>query len=55
MMLNYNSQTYFLLWFCVEAILGYNFTDVDTIYSQLNGLNNIPPSKLPQAVSNSAF
>lgn len=55
MMLNYNSHTYFLLWFCVEAILGYNFTDVDTIYSQLNGLNNIPPSKLPQAVSNSAF
>lgn len=52
MLLNYDNHTYFLLWFCVEAILGYNFTDVNTIYSQLNSLNSIPPSKLPQVVSN---
>jgi fringe protein len=34
-----------------EAVLGYAFTDVDSIYSQLHGLSTIPATKLPHVVS----
>lgn len=34
-----------------EAILGYNFTDVDLIYSHLHSLDHIPTFKLPHIVS----
>ena len=33
-----------------EGILGYNFTNIDTIYSQLNFLGGIPADHLPYVV-----
>ena len=33
-----------------EGILGYNFTNVDTIYSQLSFLGGIPADRLPYVV-----
>ena len=33
-----------------EGILGYNFTNVNTIYSQLNAPGSIPPTKIKHVV-----
>ncbi|CAI8040782.1 Beta-1,3-N-acetylglucosaminyltransferase lunatic fringe [Geodia barretti] len=35
----------------IESILGYNFTDVDLIFSELHAISHIPASKLPSLIS----